>query len=230
MGRIAARFARVEPRLRARHFVRGLLADLPRKNCWTIAEWAGEASPDGMQHLVGRAKWDADAVRDDVREYVVEHIRACAPGWIPRRRPTTPPLPTRPSSSSSKPSSTAWTRNSPHRPTRIPIGHVGQQQPAGPALGEEASYVIARDALTEHFPPRPRGTGCFGHGLANYRELHSPTAVNRSAVTSQAHPLNRPLSRTVTRWITLRGSRLVRRGGRSRSGRRLGRGRRGAVR
>ncbi|GLX10064.1 hypothetical protein Misp03_69900 [Microbispora sp. NBRC 16548] len=62
MGRIAARFARVEPRLRARDFVRGLLADLPRKNCWTIAEWAGEASPDGMQHLLGRAKWDADAV------------------------------------------------------------------------------------------------------------------------------------------------------------------------
>ncbi len=74
MGRIAARFARVEPRLRARDFVRGLLADLPRKNCWTIAEWAGEASPDGMQHLLGRAKWDADAVRDDVREYVVEHL------------------------------------------------------------------------------------------------------------------------------------------------------------
>jgi SRSO17 transposase len=51
-----------------------LLADLPRKNCWTIAEWAGVPTPDGMQHLLERAKWDADAVRDDLREYVVPHF------------------------------------------------------------------------------------------------------------------------------------------------------------
>jgi SRSO17 transposase len=74
MGRIAGRFARVEPRYRAGRLVLGLLSDLPRKNCWTIAEWAGEASPHGMQHLLSRASWDADAVRDDVREYVVEHL------------------------------------------------------------------------------------------------------------------------------------------------------------
>ncbi|MFJ6645925.1 IS701 family transposase [Streptomyces sp. NPDC091290] len=74
MGRIAGRFARVEPRLRAGRLVLGLLSDLPRKNCWTIAEWAGETSPHGMQHLLCRAVWDADAVRDDVREYVVEHL------------------------------------------------------------------------------------------------------------------------------------------------------------
>ncbi|MEU2441368.1 IS701 family transposase [Streptomyces rubradiris] len=74
MGRIAGRFARVEPRRRVRDLVLGLLSDLPRKNCWSIAEWAGEASPDGMQHLLGRARWDADAVRDDVREYVLEHL------------------------------------------------------------------------------------------------------------------------------------------------------------
>ncbi|MCX4680768.1 IS701 family transposase [Streptomyces sp. NBC_01433] len=74
MGRIAGRFARVETRLRAGRLVKGLLSDLPRKNCWTIAEWAGEATPHGMQHLLCRASWDADAVRDDVREYVVEHL------------------------------------------------------------------------------------------------------------------------------------------------------------
>ncbi|UOB15627.1 IS701 family transposase [Streptomyces sp. HP-A2021] len=74
MGRIAGRFARVEPRRRAWDLVLGLLSDLPRKNCWSIAEWAGEARPDGMQHLLGRAKWDADAVRDDVREYALEHL------------------------------------------------------------------------------------------------------------------------------------------------------------
>jgi len=54
--------------------VGGLLADLPRKHCWTIAEHAGDASPDGMQHLLARAVSDEDAVRDDVRAYVVEHL------------------------------------------------------------------------------------------------------------------------------------------------------------
>jgi hypothetical protein len=74
MGRVAGRFARYEPRLRAGRLVLGLLPDLPRKNCWTIAEWAGEASPHGMQHLLGRAVWDADAVRGDVREYLAGHL------------------------------------------------------------------------------------------------------------------------------------------------------------
>ncbi len=74
MGRIAGLFARVEPRRRAGRLVLGLLSDLPRKNCWTTAEWAGESTPHGMQHLLCRASWDADAVRDDVREYVVEHL------------------------------------------------------------------------------------------------------------------------------------------------------------
>ena len=59
-------------RRRARAFVRGLLADLPRKNCWTIAEHAGDGTPDGMQHLLARAVWDENAVRDDVRAYLVD--------------------------------------------------------------------------------------------------------------------------------------------------------------
>jgi SRSO17 transposase len=74
MTGIGARFCRVEPRRRARAFVLGLLAELPRKNCWTIAEHAGDLTPDGMQHLLARAKWDADGVRDDVRSYVIEHL------------------------------------------------------------------------------------------------------------------------------------------------------------
>jgi SRSO17 transposase len=72
--RIAGRFGRVEPRRRVGLFLLGLLAGLPRVNCWTIAEHAGEASPDGMQHLLARAAWDADAVRDDLRGYVVDHL------------------------------------------------------------------------------------------------------------------------------------------------------------
>jgi hypothetical protein len=55
LGRVAGRFGRVEPRQRARAFLLGLLAELPRKNCWTIAEHAGDPSPDGMQHLLARA-------------------------------------------------------------------------------------------------------------------------------------------------------------------------------
>jgi SRSO17 transposase len=74
MGRIGGRFARVEPRRRARAFVLGLLAELPRKNCWSIAEHVGDATPDGMQHLLAGARWDADGVRDDLRDYVVEHL------------------------------------------------------------------------------------------------------------------------------------------------------------
>jgi SRSO17 transposase len=74
LGRVAGRFGRVEPRWRARAFVYGLLADLPRKNCWTLAEHAGDPNPDGMQHLLGRAVWDHDGVRDDVRTYLVEHL------------------------------------------------------------------------------------------------------------------------------------------------------------
>ncbi|WP_455644261.1 transposase [Micromonospora haikouensis] len=57
-----------------RDFVRGLLAPLPRKNCWTIAEHAGDTSPDGMQDLLTRVRWDDAAVRADVREFVGEHF------------------------------------------------------------------------------------------------------------------------------------------------------------
>jgi SRSO17 transposase len=68
---MAGRFARVETRRRAGKFVLGLLADLPRKNCWAIAEHAGDADPHGMQHLLARASWDTDGVREDLRDYVI---------------------------------------------------------------------------------------------------------------------------------------------------------------
>jgi SRSO17 transposase len=74
LGRMAGRFARVETRLRAHKFVLGLLADLPRKNSWTIAEHAGDADPHGMQHLLARASWDTDGVRDDLRDYVTGQL------------------------------------------------------------------------------------------------------------------------------------------------------------
>ena len=54
MDPIEARFSRPEPRRRVRDFVNGLLAPLPTKNCWTIAEHAGDVNPGGMQDLIGR--------------------------------------------------------------------------------------------------------------------------------------------------------------------------------
>ncbi|GAA0556453.1 hypothetical protein GCM10010172_44230 [Paractinoplanes ferrugineus] len=74
MARIAARFGRVEPRRRVRGYLLGLLSPLAGKNGGTIAEAAGDATPDGMQRLLNRTGWDADAVRDDLRDYVIEHL------------------------------------------------------------------------------------------------------------------------------------------------------------
>jgi SRSO17 transposase len=71
MSRLAPRFSRVESWRRACDLVAGLMSDLPRKNCWTIAEHAGHVSPDGLQHLLARASWDQDGVRDDLRDYVL---------------------------------------------------------------------------------------------------------------------------------------------------------------
>ncbi|MFE2218867.1 transposase [Streptomyces canus] len=73
MGKTAGRFARVEPRHRVRDLVLGLVSDGRARTAGRSPSGPG-ASPDGMQHLLGRARWDADRVRDDVREYVLEHL------------------------------------------------------------------------------------------------------------------------------------------------------------
>jgi SRSO17 transposase len=72
--RIAPRFTRAEPRRRAAAYLRGLLAPVERKNGWQLAEAAGDATPDGVQDFLSRAQWDAEAVRDDLHAYVVEHL------------------------------------------------------------------------------------------------------------------------------------------------------------
>jgi SRSO17 transposase len=77
--RIAGAFARAEPRTRVLAYLRGLLSQLERKNGWTLAEAAGEVSPDGMQRLLRTADWNADAVRDELRAYVVERL---GPGGV----------------------------------------------------------------------------------------------------------------------------------------------------
>ncbi|GEC05291.1 hypothetical protein SSP24_29460 [Streptomyces spinoverrucosus] len=74
MARIAGRFGRVEPRASARAYLLGLLSKAERKNCWQLAEQTGLARPGPMQRLLRSARWDADAVRDDLRAYAVEHL------------------------------------------------------------------------------------------------------------------------------------------------------------
>ena len=74
LDRFAGRFTRVEPRRAAAGFVTGLLADLEVKTSWQLAEHAGHDRPDAMQRLLYRAKWDADAVRDDVRQVVIDRL------------------------------------------------------------------------------------------------------------------------------------------------------------
>jgi SRSO17 transposase len=72
--RVAHRFLRPEVRIRAYRYLAGLLGEVGRKNSWQMAEAIGEARPRGVQHLLNDARWDVDAVRDDLRGYVVEHL------------------------------------------------------------------------------------------------------------------------------------------------------------
>jgi SRSO17 transposase len=70
--RLSAHFARSEVRQRVQDYLHGLLSDAKPKNSWQLAEVAGNSTPYGIQHLLGRANWDADAVRDELRGYVVQ--------------------------------------------------------------------------------------------------------------------------------------------------------------
>ena len=74
LARLGPRFGRVEPRRRAAAYLKGLLAPVERKNGWQLAEAAGDRTPDGVQEFLSRVRWDADAVRDDLRAYVGQHL------------------------------------------------------------------------------------------------------------------------------------------------------------
>ncbi|MFD3537607.1 transposase [Streptomyces sp. NPDC058661] len=74
--RIGARFTRVEHRRRARDYIRGLLGQVGRKNSWQLAEHAGHTTPDGLQRLLSRCRWDPDEIRDDLQAYVAERLGA----------------------------------------------------------------------------------------------------------------------------------------------------------
>ena len=71
---LAPHCVRTEPRQRLIAYIRGLLSMTERKNSWHLAELAGESTPDGMQRLLNTAHWDADQVRDDLRQYILTHL------------------------------------------------------------------------------------------------------------------------------------------------------------
>ena len=73
-GRMRPCFARVEPFGQARKYMAGLASDLPGKNGWTIAEHAGDRTPDRMQRLLNHSVWDQDREQGVVRQFVVEQL------------------------------------------------------------------------------------------------------------------------------------------------------------
>lgn len=80
--RIAHRFRRVEVRVRVRRYLASLFARIERKNGWQLAEAMGELGPQGVQRLLRTARWSEDAVRDDLRAYVVEHLGDTSSGVL----------------------------------------------------------------------------------------------------------------------------------------------------
>lgn len=74
VARIGPHFARSEARTRASDYLKGLLSPAERKNSWQLAEMIGDTTPYGLQQFLYRSPWNADAVRDDLRAYVVEHL------------------------------------------------------------------------------------------------------------------------------------------------------------
>ena len=73
-AQVAGEFGNALSRRRARAYLLGLLSRTERKNGWTLAEFAGDLTPDGMQRLLNFYAWDADAVRNAVRRYVVRNL------------------------------------------------------------------------------------------------------------------------------------------------------------
>ena len=69
MGALRACFARTETWQQAGKYVSALVSDVPKRNGWSIAQRAGDRSPDRMQRLLNRASWDAVAAMSQVRRF-----------------------------------------------------------------------------------------------------------------------------------------------------------------
>ena len=80
--RLAPYFARSPSRDRVLAYLRGLLSEAERKNSWQVAEVCGEPTPYGFQYLLSRADWDANAVRDELRTYILQHLGDSNGVWV----------------------------------------------------------------------------------------------------------------------------------------------------
>ncbi|CNE22163.1 Transposase (fragment) [Mycobacterium tuberculosis] len=78
MNQVRGCFARIEPWVQAREYVRAVSSDLPERNGWTIAEWIGDRTPDKTQRLLNHAVWDTSAVMAHVRCYSVAGLDRAA--------------------------------------------------------------------------------------------------------------------------------------------------------
>lgn len=77
-ARLAPAFRRIETRRNAKRLTVAMMAHLERRNCWTLAEQAGEAGPWRFQHLLSRASWDDERVRSEIRAWASEHLSSDA--------------------------------------------------------------------------------------------------------------------------------------------------------
>jgi SRSO17 transposase len=73
-GRIRYLFSQERVAASAGQFLDGLLGNEPRKTGWMRAEAAGDSGPWRQQAILGRSRWDADALRDIVRDYALETL------------------------------------------------------------------------------------------------------------------------------------------------------------
>ncbi len=174
-ARVAARFGRAEPRRRVRADVAGLLSPVERKNGWQLAEQAGEATPTGMQRLLAGAKWDADAVRDDLRAYVVERLGdpaavriVDATGFLEKGA-----------------ESVGVQRQSSGAAGRSDNGHVPRGRPrvlgvCGPARADLArAGAVSAEAVGRRPGPARRGRGARGRDIPHQARVGAGAAGTR---------------------------------------------------
>ena len=72
--RMSGFFVRSESYQRALAYIQGLMSSVERKNGWQVSEEVGESTPYAIQHLLDRARWDCDGVRDALRAYVLDTL------------------------------------------------------------------------------------------------------------------------------------------------------------
>jgi hypothetical protein len=164
---VAPFFYRREPRLRSRWYLLGLVSGLERKNGWTLAEFAGEATPDGMQRLLNAAVWDADRVRDACAAMWPAAWGAGMVCWSSTTLGSRSRACVRRGCTGSSPSARHLQPASPSTPTIMNAGHAGDDDtnsaPAAAITGEDTSNIAKCGCPTKK-PPSSARTGFPARG------------------------------------------------------------------